>query len=59
MAALAFMGNRYPVAEGLFPPTSGLVSGDNHLLKVWQYQGRKIVPPAEFLVIRRDEALSI
>ena len=29
-----------------------LVSGDNHLLKVRQYQGCKIVPPAEFLEIQ-------
>ena len=35
--------------------TSGsdyLVSGDNHLLKVGQYQGCKIVTPAEFLDIQ-------
>lgn len=29
-----------------------LVSGDKHVLKVGQYQGFKIVPPAEFLEIQ-------
>jgi len=31
-----------------------LVSGDKHLLKVGQYQGVRIVPPAEFVEIERS-----
>jgi predicted nucleic acid-binding protein len=30
-----------------------LVSGDKHLLKLGQYQGVKIVPPAEFVEIAK------
>ena len=32
-----------------------LVSGDKHLLKVRQYQGFKIVPPAEFIEIQAQQ----
>jgi putative PIN family toxin of toxin-antitoxin system len=32
-----------------------LVSGDKHLLKVGQYQGFKIVPPAEFIEIQAQQ----
>lgn len=32
-----------------------LVSGDKHLLKVGQYQGVKIVTPADFLVIQAQQ----
>ena len=38
--------------------TSGsdyLVSGDNHLLKVGQHQGCKMVTPAEFLEIQSQQ----
>jgi putative PIN family toxin of toxin-antitoxin system len=33
-----------------------LVSGDKHLLKVGQYQGFKIVPPAEFVEIQAQQS---
>jgi putative PIN family toxin of toxin-antitoxin system len=33
-----------------------LVSGDKHLLRVGQYRGIKIVPPADFLEIQAQQA---
>lgn len=32
-----------------------LVSGDRHLLRIGQYQGVRIVPPAEFVEICADQ----